>query len=233
MPLNLQMDTDYIVNYQNILYEIVTNCTSIFDNFKFQYDLISKWIKLIKQCDAYTCENRNYYYNLYEPQTEMFEQEVYFSNSSIKLYFVVDNALQFIQSEYKHQEYESFLCSELVNDNWLQWSPFYKLHHFKYTDKPIIACEFPLGNKKFLLIDGNKRLTYSIINSKEYINMFLLNSHEVIKSKVLSTPFERCYYSMITDLTTLLQIKRAYHLSDDKLLTLSKIPKEDTIAMFL
>lgn len=232
LPLDFSNNTTYSIDYQSLLTDISRSFPPIFSNSLMQEEYFLNWIEILQKCDKYICDNNDFYRNMCAVQNEIFEQEITFSKSTLKIYFSIENAIKFTQVN--KMEPQTILCHQLLEDNWLQWTPVNSFDSVQKPNIPIIACYFPLERKRFLLIDGNKRLSYAICRNLSSIKMFMLTSNNVLDGKILLSPFERCYYSMIMDLLNLLTIKQNSTISlEYNLFSFSKLPKEKSVISFL
>lgn len=117
MPLDFSSNSMYFIDYQSLLIDISRSFPQVFSDLILQEEYILNWIEALQICDKYICNNSDFYYSICDKQNEMFEQEITFSKSTLKIYFSIDNAIRFCQI--RKMESKTFYCRQLLEENWL------------------------------------------------------------------------------------------------------------------
>lgn len=168
MPFNFFKEHIYSINY-NSLY----NSPIISETFKNHPEYIESMIKILEEIDL-TLNNTDINENF--APCNAFEQEVIFNVCTFYIQFNIDNILKNIfyhPLRYNHSKL--YLKKTSIIDCISYTKESYERKHLQ-SKKPIILSPFyKLPAKKFVVIDGNHRLTAKLENNIEYINYIIYN----------------------------------------------------------
>lgn len=236
MPIKFPEINTYSINYEHLFSTFMYHSESkLFQSKINRHNYFKQWItylsdadhNLIKELDTIP-ELRSKYKDYYLNK-EMFYQPYFYGKQTILTHFNID----FLKNNFPifNTEPIKFIDTNefLRNNSMFHWSPESDKALLKnLKNSPIFSVPILDGSTKYLIVDGNKRLTDWVTHKSE-IPVLFFNRDFLINSNAFCSDFDKLHYIFCYDLINLLDISLKQEISDSELLTHSYLPKLDKI----
>lgn len=131
-----------------------------------------------------------------QSEKEIFQCEMNYSNMKILLHFRVSIANEIILP-FKSKSQLIPIDEFIRNDGEFKWTPVdTNVNSYSNANDPIIIVPLLNGIHRYLVIDGNHRLTYKTQHNIENINAIVISERTVIERSLFSSDFDKYYYVM-------------------------------------
>lgn len=202
MPFDFYEMNAYTVNYED-LQTTLLSFGALLSSRTLQVQFMNDWIKQLNRLDAAIVRRMNsprakqdYLRNkLNEP--EVYQVPVFLGSNTFQLLFRISPLLQMLSST-PDVKPTKLLASTFTADATVHWD---RLNTMGKTPPqiPIILVPFPIGTHRYLVIDGNHRLSVNISKHTDVISAYILAGRTLIDSHLLSCEFDRYLYAMILE----------------------------------
>lgn len=172
MPIDIFKGEYYSFKFEQFIKYICT----LFSN-KYIKEYFTRWINILNELNCISILEYHQHMNTradYEKNNrryEMFTHEVYLNNSYIPYIFHYD--IEQILSRIPQKKYNKMKTKELIEITRYDNSELLTKQQIKKS--PIIIVPFADVDSYYLVIDGNKRLTYRVKKRKRITKYILLN----------------------------------------------------------
>ncbi|WP_310605525.1 hypothetical protein [Anaerosporobacter sp.] len=226
MPVNMMTDKIYKVDYDAWNKEI--SAMPIFNNPDIQKMYIDKWMQELKEQDMLAC---NQYYDqktraliLKEKAEapENFQLPILYKSNNMYIHFRVSRIIQML--EYSQVSSDNALDIQIDefkdlnrNINWTSTSD-----NVRVKSNPIIMAPLTLGKYyKWIVVDGNHRITDAISKRVKIIKAFCLDVNLLVQSNMFCTGFDKLLYIFQNESVALATFINKDGYSDEDALKLS------------
>lgn len=231
MPFDFLKFRPYKINYDDLFLEI--NSNKILRDKSLQEVYLKEWKKILIEHDNILMnelKNPIEIMKLIEGikgESETFQLPINFENNQILLHFRV----AYIQKLLSKQEiiFESVDLTEFTSVNTtIGWTPVEgDVSAYSKSDEPVIIVPLSVGKVKYVLIDGNHRLTEKVRNNKNSVNVISIAEKSVIELNMLASSFDKLYYIMLNELNYMGNISASEEI--DPLLLIQKSYLKDGV----
>ncbi|XZH53327.1 hypothetical protein ACSW8Q_17565 (plasmid) [Clostridium perfringens] len=203
MPFDFVANKKYKINYDSLFEEF--NSQKILNNKVIQEKFLMLWFKYLREADELLLksieekENKIKLKKLRISDVEIFKQTIHYKNNIISMHFNVSKINSNISNEFKNS-FQIFDGKKfLENDRNVHWTDVVLDKNYKPSNEPVLVVEFPCFNRRYLVIDGNHRISYAIKNNKT-VKVLGLSVINLIDNEYFLSSFDMLYYIMINEL---------------------------------
>ncbi len=200
MPFDFIALQHYSISYTDLFNEI--NSHKILDDSNIQTEYLLLWMNKLYDLDKFITGQLSTEKSIKEmqmklgPQREIFQSEINFNCARILLHFRVSFANQII-APYKSQSQHIPVEEFLKKDSEFKWTPVdTNISSYSSATDPIIIVPFLNKQHKYLIIDGNHRLTYKTQNNTGNVEAIIISEQTVLDFSLFSSGFDKYYYIM-------------------------------------
>lgn len=200
MPFDFTTYKHYTINYVNFFNQL--NSKKILNDSSIQTEYLLYWIKILNDDDKFitnqlsTQESIFYMRLQLQSQREVFQTEINNAGNKILLHFRVSYANEVI-ARYKNKSQKIPVNEFVKRNSEFKWNPVStNVDCYSTCNDPIIIVPFFNLQHKYLVIDGNHRLTYKVKHSIDEIEAIIISEHTVIEFSLFSSGFDKHLYIM-------------------------------------
>lgn len=204
MPFDFRNFHHYSINYSDLFNEL--NSIKIVNDLSIQTGYLLAWLKKLSDLDEIITNQLNTQQSIFEMQLklqsekEIFQCEINYSNMKIFLHFRVSIANEIILP-FKSKSQLIPTNEFMRKDSDFKWTPVdTNVNSYSDANEPIIIVPLLNGIQRYLVIDGNHRLTYKTQHNIENINAIVISERTVIEQSLFSSVFDKYYYIMNNEL---------------------------------
>lgn len=185
--------------YNVVFDEIESSLRMNLLDFQYQNEWINGWMNVLKKAEQYTDAQIQYIeqnnISFYKPFRETLE----FNSFTFCFGFSIPRANRFIKDS--KPNIITILLKDICNGSFgLKWTPTIDdWKSYVYNDEPVMFTDFPAHANKYLLIDGNHRLTAKASTKQDRIKSFYIPCHEIINYRVLPMKIDETMYRLFLD----------------------------------
>lgn len=227
MPFDFLKLQPYSINYEILFNELKSAPILSSQNLKEQY--LDIWKEALIESDKIVEEAFNTPVKvrklqnrvLNKNETEIFQDTFYFGASHVKVYFhyrvsAIVNCLMNINY---NLQIEKLPLEEFSKPNSsIQWSEVPIDQSLGFNDSPIILAPFYNHPYRYVVIDGNHRLSHAKKLKKHSIDCIFLAEQTLIENNFFTTIFDKLIYIFYNELNHLANEKLIKQTPDDILL---------------
>lgn len=226
MPVDYMSDKIYKIDY--VAWKRELSQMPIFNSRKIQKSYLDKWIKILKTQDDLACKDYK------EPRSKMlmskermeaseiFQIPIIYKTNTVYIDFRVSCIIQMMeQSENLLDNTRAIDIKEFTDKNIrINWTPTIDIVEIKKL--PIIMVPLTVDKfYKWLVIDGNHRITHAIEKKEKSIKALLLPPDVLIERDFFSTEFDRFLYVFQNEMVALASYIHMYGYSDKQAIKLA------------
>lgn len=208
MPVDFRKQCIYTVDY-NEMYNKITQ-ESFLDDKELQQQYLGLWVKKLKDADKCISEQ------FQKPEikalcmkeiieaSEIFQLPVLYSGTIVYIHFSITSYLQGLKqcnvkrSDAQKIEIGSF-TEEHTNFNWTKTN-----NKVKIKDEPILIVPFYTGEyHKYLVIDGNHRITNAIQTGKKEIEAYCMSDDFLVGNNFFPSEYDKLIYIFQNEIVAL------------------------------
>ncbi|MFC5591682.1 hypothetical protein ACFPRA_22610 [Sporosarcina soli] len=181
--------------------------------FDFMYfdEWLNGWMNVFKNAEIDTSTQ---ILNLEKngiPPFEVFVKEISFGKANFKFNFIVEGA-------------KNYINNSKVSPNKMSGKDFFskvmwteeEIESTHEINDPVYLVTFPTGNKMYLLIDGNKRVSQLLKGGINEITYFDISPINIIEQQILLFTIEKAIYAFLIESYTFQQhLKRGKYTHKD------------------
>lgn len=206
MPFNFQQRKHYSIDYVSLFNEL--NSNKILNDEYIQCEYLKQWIKVLKDADRFIAEELKTKWgiknlNLFlESEPEIFERTMTHKCGNIYIQFNASVANKITSDFEKHKKIQTIDLQDFTKENSkVDWTPVKEdVNSYYAATSPIIMVPFLSGKYRWIVIDGNHRLTYKMKNNISQVDAILISEQSVIEKSVFPSGFDKFYYIMHNEL---------------------------------
>ncbi|WP_277407376.1 hypothetical protein [Lacrimispora xylanisolvens] len=173
MPFDFMNHRVYMVDYSKIFDEIMGQ--RVLSNKDIQAQYLRQWLNVLRQHDDILIKQfstkqaiMEYMINV-QSEPEIFQLPIHWKTDTLFLHFRVSIANE-ICKEYSSQNQRIPIAEFQGDSQCIYWTKVEEnVKRYAGNNQPIIAVPYFSGKYNLLVIDGNHRLTYSVIHNMEDI----------------------------------------------------------------
>ncbi len=208
MPVNYLEYKVYSINY-NEFYNKFMEITFL-DNVELQSVLLKLWIEQLKQADEIEVEQfkgKNLKKMMLKEDLEAPEKymlDIIYNFGTISIFFRVSRLLQLINSKLNINSMHHVIpMSDFTRTNsYIKWDIVN--HIGKIKNNPILLAPLTIGRyEKFVVIDGNHRLTEWKSRGMENVPCYILDGQGLIDNNMFCSNFSRLMYIFQNEIVAL------------------------------
>lgn len=199
MPINMIKKEVYKIDYNSLSNEL--NAMKILNNPSIQNLYINKWIQTLKELDILACKdysNPNVKSLMLKEELEApenFQLPIHYKSNNMYIHFRVSRLIQILEEfgignkDAQNIKIEDFTekCSYI---NWTRTNNIVNI-----SSQPIIMAPLTLGNYfRFVVIDGNHRITSYIERKEKIINSICVDANMLVENNLFCTGFDKYLY---------------------------------------
>lgn len=205
MPMNMITKKEYCIDYNELYNELMNS--PFLDDAKIKSAYLNLWIKQLKDYDKIEVEQFKDKSILVQIAKEDFEApekymlELIYKSQRVNIFFRVSRVLQLIEPT-KNNMIEYIPIEDFIKSNsYIKWD---KTDTFNIKSDPIILVPITLGvYTKFVVIDGNHRLSVWINEKKQRIPCNILDGQALIDNNMFCSGFSKLMYIFQNELVSL------------------------------
>lgn len=199
MPVNMMTDKVYRIDYDAWGREI--NEIRIFNNPAIQKIYTDKWMQILKELDKQVCKD---YYDLNirtamlkekAEAPENFQLPIYYETNNMYIQFRVSRILQLMKAS-------GFSINDAINIDIKEFTDMHTdikwtqtVDKVKIKTQPIIMAPLALDKYyKWIVIDGNHRITDAVAKGIKEIKAFCLDANSLVQENMFCTSFDKYLY---------------------------------------
>lgn len=225
MPINMRTNKLYTINYDNWAKELYK--ITIFKDKNIQKRYVDTWIQKFRELDENSSnllnlESINLILKEKDEDTEIFQLPIWYGSNCIYIHFPVSRIIKEIEDS---EIYANDLCDININElkdkrrniHWTQTED-----QVDIKSQPILMAKMPIGEYyKWLVIDGNHRITDAISKGKKNIKAILINPYWMVENNLFCNIFDKYLYIFQNEFEALAMCINNDGYSDEKALELS------------
>lgn len=229
MALNIKEMKIYSIDY-SILEDYFT-ALPILSDVQLQKQYIKFWLRTLKSAENLTDSEVNTpekllkYAVLLETHNEQlqFQQKFIISEQEILLHFRISYLNMVIDTESQILEQSSKINLEEFTKPTSEFLWTFENVDSKHptNKRPIIVVPFNNGPQKFIVIDGNHRISTAISKQLSSIDALFLSEGSVVDMEIPSSKFDMLFYIFINEINHIVTKRALENISDLDLLNLS------------
>lgn len=197
MPINFFANEKYVIDYEGLYQELMEKI--IFKDSRLQSDYLKLWLSVLKKNDEIEVEQfedrefRKLMLKEHSEAPEIYEMEIKYNVGTINIYFRISRLIEEIENVPANMV-QYIDLNEFTRDNsCVKWDKTKVVGNIKTT--PIILAPMTIGRYvKYIVIDGNHRLTAWIDNKRENIPCCIINEQSLIDNNFLCSSFSKLMY---------------------------------------
>lgn len=225
MAFNIQEMQMYSIDYSTM--EDFCTTLPILRDLQLQKKYIQFWLRALNSAENLNISEVEM---LLEKDIELdqFQQSFFIFEQEIFLHFRISYLNNFIDNNPKILEQSSCIDLEEFtkpNSEFL-WTSKKVDVEYPTNTRPIIAVPFNFGHHKYLVIDGNHRISAAISKQISSINVLIMSEEEVIDMNIPSSKFDLLIYIFINELHRIVTKRANENLSDLELLEASYLMRK-------
>jgi len=202
MPFDFLNYRHYSINYSNLFNELNSQKFLSDENIQIQY--LEKWMEALEYHDDIIKNELKTQESILklrlklQSEPEIFQLPVNHKNMDVLLHFraSIANGI-FPKSEGQFIPLDEFVRKK----SQFKWTPVEtNVDAYSNSKEPIIVVPFLNNQYKYLVIDGNHRLTYKTKNNIDDIHALGISEQTVIEFSLFSSTFDKFYYIMFNEL---------------------------------
>lgn len=231
MPFNFLTMNHYKIDYDKLFREV--NSKPILRDKEMQFQLINKWINVLKEADKKitkqlsTERNIENLKKLMLEEPEAFQLPMHHDGNDIFLHFRISKIKESLNSSIN--QYSEFDISQIIAGK-INWSSIELDKNYRPNlNHPIIIIPFLNNEYDYLVIDGNHRISYCVNNNIKKIRVLCLEEEFVKENAIFSTEFDRFYYIFMNEMSHMAINNRKSnfnHFSGEKFLRKNSLKKK-------
>ncbi|WP_432355333.1 hypothetical protein [Sporosarcina sp. A2] len=205
--------------------------SEIFDDKNLQQYYINNWLNVLKEHDGIllnsfntTQKINNFKINILASETdnEVFQQQMIFGDSSVFIHFRISPILfTFKKITIPDKDIKAIPLNDLINsESQFLWHDVGNDNNRPIKD-PILIVPFLNGQYKYLVIDGNKRISSAMRQKADSINGIFLAEEYITEAKYFSSSFDKLFYIFNNELIHIGNQKHYTNMTDEELINLS------------
>lgn len=203
-------DKIYKIDYSAWSKEINANAMPIFNTLDIQKRYVNEWMKILDKQDMLACKDYSDPKMKAQMQKEKieapenFQLPINYKSNCMYIHFRVSRIIQMMQlSGITSDDASNTDITEFTdvnrNINWTVTSD-----NVEIKQQPVIMVPLVLDKYyKWVIIDGNHRITDAIKKKKETIKTICINSNSLVKSNMFCTGFDKCLYIFQNEMVAL------------------------------
>lgn len=199
MPVNFMNGKVYTIDYETLRTELM-DISTFLKNKQLQEMYISQWIEVLKKADENTCNsftapgNQKLIIKENLEAPERFQTIVKYKSNDLLIHFRVSRMCQILKSsDSSNKMVESIDVREFTEREEMNWTPTKDKVHIK--SEPIIIAPFTIDRTyKFLVVDGNHRITDAIKKGKATVDSYVLDANWIVQGNLLCSQFDKMLY---------------------------------------
>lgn len=206
MPINYFTNEQYVIDYKGFYHELMEQC--FWKNPRLQSDYVKAWLSELKKCDEIEVEqfkNKDFLKLMQKENYEASEKymlEINYKVGTINIFFRVSRINEVMgdvpEEAVRYIDSKEFLRT----DEWIKWDMIRTIRKIKTS--PIILAPLTLGEYvKFVVIDGNHRLTAWLDSKKENIPCYILNGQALVDNNMFCSSFSKLMYVFQNEIVAL------------------------------
>ncbi len=199
--------TKYDLNIKELRNHVLQNQ---FD-FKYYDEWINGWMNVFINAEIDTLTQIQNLERNGVPLFEVFVKEISFGNADFKFNFIVEGAKNYIKNSKATPK--KIPVSEFLKK--VMWTEEETESSHEIND-PVYLTTLPTGNKMYLLIDGNKRVSQLLRSGANEIKYFDISAEDIIEQQILLFTIEKAMYAFLIETYTFQQhLKRGRYTHKD------------------
>lgn len=223
MPFNFNKNKHYKIDYVSLFEEL--NSQNILSDKEIQREFLMRWIEELKHADALvinqllTREAIKEMNILRLSEPEIFGQPIHYKNTTVVINFRISAINRIISNEDKEKFTEIIKCDEFANKKGdIHWTIVDEnVDRYKGCKEPVLIIPFIDGVHRWLLIDGNHRVTYSIKNNID-VRAISIAQQTLIENNLFASSFDKLFYIMNNELQYMYDKTSINKISTEKLI---------------
>ncbi|WP_368487158.1 hypothetical protein [Spiroplasma sp. DGKH1] len=236
MPVNFEKYETYSINYKSLYNFLKVQPILYYKQNTKKY--LKKWIKVLKFLDYKTTkkfkkDNSNFIKDANNNlKYETFLQTFTFNNNiKILINYRIDLIEDFL-TKYNLLNNWNEIDIDLfkTNESIISWTLVESLTQQPIQKKPIYLAKFNDGIKKWILIDGNFRISHIINSRQKTIKAYLLTENFMLRNNIFLSKFDKYLYAFINEMQTFQELWKIKHVPDKKLIKNSFLFKNEFIS---
>ena len=226
MPVDFMSDKIYKVDYTAWKREL--SKIPIFGSGEIQKLYLDKWMEILKAQDGLVCRD----YNNREMQMfmlkekmeapESFQIPINYETNNMFIHFRVSRIIQMVeQSGISLDTATKIDIKEFTDKNTrINWTP--TTDRVKIKTQPIIIVPLTVGEfYRWLVIDGNHRITHAIAEREKSVKAFSLDPNALVEGNLFSTGFDKFLYIFQNEMIALASYIQREGYSDEDAIKLA------------
>lgn len=197
MPINYITQKIYSINYASLKTELQQ--FNIFHDKTYQSFYLERWMAKLEEADKKESDDffRPQYQLKYQQELleapENFQTEIIYDSNIILLHFKVSRLLQYLKTEgVTSADAEDIDVSAFSENRFINWTE--TEIGISKTD-PIIMVPFPCGKSyRYLVIDGNHRISDAVKKGEKTIKSYSLGAETIVDNHMCCSEFDRLFY---------------------------------------
>lgn len=226
MPVDFMSDKIYKVDY--VAWKKELSQMPIFNSGEIQKLYLDKWIEILMAQDGFACKDYN------EPTIKMlmlkekmeapenFQIPVNYETNTMYIHFRVSRIIQMMeQLGVSLDNAIDVGIKEFIDKNTrINWTPTTDI--VKIKKQPIIMVPLTVDKfYKWLVIDGNHRITHAIAKRENSVKAFSLEPNALVEGNFFSTGFDKFLYIFQNEMIALASYIHRDAYSDEEAIKLA------------
>lgn len=206
MPINYLTNEHYVIDYEGLYHELMERC--FLKNVRLQSDYLKLWLSELKRNDEIEVEqfkDKDFRKRMLKENSEAPEKymmEIKYKVGTINIFFRVSRLLE-AMGDVPENMVQYIDSNEFTKDNrCIKWDRAKVMGAVKTS--PIILAPMTIDEYvKFIVIDGNHRLTSWIDNKKENIPCCIMDGQALIDNNMFCSSFSKLMYIFQNEIVAL------------------------------
>ncbi|MEK5069602.1 hypothetical protein [Sporosarcina sp. FSL K6-1508] len=199
--------TKYDLNLKELRNYVLQNQ---FD-FKYFDEWVNGWMNVFLNAEIDTLTQIQNLEKNGIPLFEVFVKEISFGKANFNFNFIVEGAKNYIKNSKAAPKKKS--VTDFLNK--VMWTEEESESTHEIND-PVYLATLPTGNKMYLLIDGNTRVSQLLRSGTNEITYFDISPNNIIEQQILLFTIEKAIYAFLIESYTFQQhLKRGQYTHKD------------------
>jgi len=219
----------YKINYSALYDEF--NTLKIFPTPSIQTAYLSQWFSHLKKLDEIllnqfkTPSDQLRLMALLSNESQIFQQSIHLSQADIFIHYRISHLLELLEQDSTKMDQHTIefpLSAFTEKDSTIIWTPVKKnLSPAKNNQKPIIMTTFCSKQQRWLVLDGNHRITYATQSNQDTIRVLQIHPRMLTDSKLFMSGFDEALYALINEVPAIAFALKTKKATEQELLQLS------------
>ena len=197
MPINYMTHEPYVVDYEGLYLELMDN--SFLKNARLQSDYFKCWLSELKKNDKIEVEqfkDKNFREMMLKENNEAPEKymlEINYKVGTINIFFRISRLIQ-AMGDVPESVTQYIELNEFIRDNGcIKWDRIKTMGEIK--ESPIILAPLTIDKYvRYVVIDGNHRLTSWIDSKRKKIPCYIMDGQALVDNNMFSSSFSKLMY---------------------------------------